>query len=177
LNIEELFNEAKNGSKEAEKELFSILLVRFRAIAFHIIGNWDMAQDIAHDAMLNVLRSYRKLEVHTSFIAWAQTVIRRQAIEHAKKISKERSLTKELDNKIIKSKRYDISPLVESRMVECLKSMADVDQRYVRILNLKYMGYTFEEICKKLKISQNNAYVLLHRARKALLSCLEKDEM
>ena len=34
-------------------------------------------------------------------------------------------------------------------------------------------GLSTEEICKKLKLTPNNLWVILHRARKQLKSCLE----
>jgi RNA polymerase sigma-70 factor (ECF subfamily) len=35
------------------------------------------------------------------------------------------------------------------------------------------MGFTSEEICKELAITQTNLWVMLHRARLSLSGCLE----
>jgi RNA polymerase sigma factor (sigma-70 family) len=174
LSIDELFNKAKAGNDEAEKELVSILLVRFRLIASHIIGDWDAGNDAAHDAIVSVLQAYRKLEVHTSFTAWAQTIIRRQALLNMKKQKREHDAIREFGRNDGSASYYEISPLIETRIIKCLKELSALDKGYARVLNLKHLGYTFEEICAKLNINSNHAYVLLHRARKALSSCLNK---
>jgi RNA polymerase sigma factor (sigma-70 family) len=176
MNLDNLFNRAKSGDESAEKELFSILLVRFRIIASHIIGDRDAAHDAANDAAVSVLQTYRKLEVHTSFIAWAQTIIRRQALKYIEKRTKERGLIQEIGHRVGSNPHYEISPLIESKIMECLRKLSAINKGYVRILNLKHLGYTFDEICAKLNIDHNNAYVLLHRARKALTSCLKEEE-
>jgi len=176
LNIDELFSEAKAGNTEAEKELVSILLVRFRLIASHIIGDRDAGNDAAHDAIVSLLQAYRKLEVHTSFIAWAQSIIRRRALLYIKRRKREQSMIQEMGRRTGTNPRYEISPLIETRIMECLKKLSAFDREYVRVLNLKHLGYTFEEICIKLSINSNHAYVLLHRARKALAACLKKGE-
>jgi RNA polymerase sigma-70 factor (ECF subfamily) len=36
-------------------------------------------------------------------------------------------------------------------------------------------GLSTEEICKQLKLTPNNLWVILHRARKQLKSCLESN--
>ncbi|MCP4704523.1 MAG: RNA polymerase sigma factor [candidate division Zixibacteria bacterium] len=176
MDINELFIEAKTGNTEAEKELFSILLVRFKLIASHIIGERDAANDAAHDAAMSVLKTYHKLEVHTSFMAWAQTIIRRQAIQYMKKRNKERRITQEMSKETGINAYFETSPLFNLRLAKCLKKLSATDKRYLRVLNLRHLGFTFEEICAKMSINYNNAYVLLHRARKALLSCLNKGE-
>jgi len=176
LDIEKLFLKAKTGNAEAEKELFAILLVRFRLIASQLIGNWDVAQDVAHDAATSALLAYRKLEVHTSFTAWAHSIIRRQALHYIGKRKREKEIIREMGEKIGSNSYYEISPVMELKVMDCLKKLSQSDKVYVRILNLKHLGFTFEEICAKLNITSNNAYVLLHRARKAMAHCLEKGE-
>jgi len=116
------------------------------------------------------------LEVHTSFIAWAQTIIRRQALRYLKDRSREKKAVREIGRRMSLNPHYEISPVVEIKLRECLKKLSVNEKVYIRILNLRHLGFTFDEICTKLKITNNNAYVLLHRARKALMLCLKKGE-
>ena len=45
-------------------------------------------------------------------------------------------------------------------------------QEYV--LNLHYQGFSVEEIQKRLKVTRNSLYILLHRARSMFKACLDK---
>lgn len=176
MNLENLFNKAKAGDEEAEKELFSKLLVRFKLIAYHILRNKEAAEDAAHDAIVNVLRTYRELEVHTSFIAWAQTIIRRQALKYIEKRKREQRINQEIGQGMNPERHYISSPLLERQILNCLRKLSAKDKRYARVLNLKHLGFAYEEICERLGTNHNNVYVLLHRARKALADCLDKGE-
>jgi len=176
LNIDKLFNEAKTGNSGAEKQLFSDLLVRFRLIAYHILRDKESAEDAAHDAIVNVLRTYRDLEVHTSFVGWAQSIIRRQALKCIEKRKREQNMSQKIGQEMQSSQQFDCSRTLETEILKCLKKLSGKERRYARVLNLKHMGFTFEEICDKLGMNHNNVYVLLHRARKALAHCLEKGE-
>lgn len=175
MDVNELFNKAQKGNTKAEEELFSILLVRFRLIAYHIIGERDAADDVAHEATVNVLRFYRKLEVHTSFIGWAQTIVRRQALSYLEKRKKEQKAITDMNRNSNGQRDVGLSPHFDFRLMKCLRELSKVDRKYIRVLNLRHLGYTFEEICDKMNINHNNAYVLLHRARKALASCLHRE--
>lgn len=173
MDINKLFNEAKLGDSKAEHELFSILLVRFKLIAYHIIGEKDAAHDAANDAVMNVFKTYRKLEVHTSFISWAQTIVRRKALQFIGKRKMEQRYVSEMNQKINIDSQNERSPEFDLKLMKCLKKLVKVDKRYLRVLNLRHLGFTFDEICGKMNLKSNNAYVLLHRARKTLASCLK----
>jgi RNA polymerase sigma-70 factor (ECF subfamily) len=176
LDIDRLFEDARTGNTEAEKLLFSKLLVRFRLIAYHILRDKESAEDAAHDALVNVLRTYRDLEVHTSFAGWAQSIIRRQALKCIEKRKREQNMSRKIEQEMKSSQQFDCSQTLEAEILKCLKKLSIKDRRYARVLNLKHMGFTFEEICDRLGMNPNNAYVLLHRARKAMAYCLEKGE-
>ena len=68
-------------------------------------------------------------------------------------------------------------PDLKKQLIDCFKKISDTNLRHARIINLHYQGYTTEEICIKLNIKKNNAYVLLNRARTALEQCLEKGRL
>jgi DNA-directed RNA polymerase specialized sigma24 family protein len=60
--------------------------------------------------------------------------------------------------------------------MDCFRKICRSNNRHARVLNLHYQGFTTVEICRRLDISENNLYVLLSRARRALELCLGKDD-
>jgi len=65
-------------------------------------------------------------------------------------------------------------PVLELKLLDCLKKVGQKNIKFARTLNLKYQGYSVEEICDRLEISRENLYTILSRARSALELCLEK---
>jgi DNA-directed RNA polymerase specialized sigma24 family protein len=70
----------------------------------------------------------------------------------------------------------DPTPGFKKKLIDCFHKVHRVNRRHARILNLHYQGYSTLEICDKLGVTENNMYVLLMRARKALAICLGKGE-
>lgn len=172
MELNDLFEAAKKGNDCAEKDLFSVLLVRFRLIAYRVVRDKKASEDVAHDAVVRVLQSYKELEIHSSFAGWAYTVVRRQALRFMEKQKKEQNVFLESSNNRNYSPNKGTGSLLEEKILKCLQELSSKDKRYARILNLKQLGFGFEEICLKLKIKRNNAYIILHRARKLMESCL-----
>lgn len=65
-------------------------------------------------------------------------------------------------------------PDLEMNLARCLRRLIQSYPRYARVLNLKYQGYSTEQICEKLRITRDNLYVLHSRARAELKGCLAK---
>ena len=68
-------------------------------------------------------------------------------------------------------------PSFKRRLLDCLKKVNQTNTRHARILNLHYQGYTVTDICGKFKITRNNVYIILSRARLMLKVCLEKGDV
>ena len=45
-------------------------------------------------------------------------------------------------------------------------------RHYARIVNLRYQGFTTDEVCERLSISSDQYYVYIGRGRNMLRSCL-----
>lgn len=172
MELNDLFEAAKKGSDCAEKDLFSILLVRFRLIAYRVVRDKKASEDIAHDAVVRVLQSYKELEIYSSFAGWAYTVVHRQALRYIEKQKLEQNVLSEVGNSRNCPSAEGAGFLLEEKILKCLQKLSSKDKRYARILNLKQLGFGFEEICLKLNINRNNAYIVLHRARKLMETCL-----
>jgi RNA polymerase sigma factor (sigma-70 family) len=173
VDLNQLFNEAKSGNKDAEKQLLSILSVRFRLIAYHILKDKEDAEDVAQEALISVLKNYRDLKLRSSFAAWVHTIVHRQALQFIEKRKKQIEGAKKLKDREVYVPEQGSIKSLESEILQCLQKISKNNRSFARILNLKHLGFKFEEICEKLDMNRNQAYVALHRARLALASCLK----
>jgi RNA polymerase sigma-70 factor (ECF subfamily) len=174
LDIDSLVRRARDGDKSAEKELFRHLSVRYRLFALYRIGNEQEAEDIVQDTMLTIAQKYKSIDPEASFTAWAYTILennilyffRTQKYNRRKLARFARARTAGIEDQEYQNLRQSL--------LGCLRQICRTNLKYARMLNLHYQGYTTEEICEKLDITKNHAYVLFSRAKSMLKECLKK---
>jgi RNA polymerase sigma factor (sigma-70 family) len=177
LFMNDLVEKAISGDKQAEKELFERLLVRFRLFAKRHIWEDDV-DDIAQEACLTILQKYKEQNYEKSFEAWAHGVLKMKIgnyLQHQSTRKKNISgaAIDNVEKQALES--YDESKLdLISQLIGCLRKINRKYPRYVRVLNLVHHGYSTEEICSKLNVKPNYFYVILSRGRKMLKECIEK---
>ncbi len=174
LGINELYDRAGSGDVTARELLFSELSVRFMAFTAQRIDDTDACKDIVQNAMLTISEQFSSIEITVSFSAWAHQVLKYRILKY---FSDRKRKIKNEDNyqmhKNAKASGY-FDPLLESKLIDCLKQVSRHNQYYARTLNLYYQGFRTEDVCDKLHISANHVYVILSRARSMLKSCLEE---
>jgi len=177
LSIDDLLKAAQSGDEAAREQMFQMLLTRFRILARGMVRDNEAAGDIAQDAAMDVLHAYRELDIHTSFAAWAHTVLRRRVFKHIERRRRRAETSIDTVGESIDNREIQLSSEFARRILKCLRKLIRFDLRYGRILNLAHQGYSFASICEKFGVNRNHAYVLLHRARLAMRKCLETGEV
>jgi RNA polymerase sigma-70 factor (ECF subfamily) len=176
LQINELYKNALNGDKDAEKEFFEELSVRFSLFAFQRIRNEEDAEEIVQDTMLTIIDNYRAIKFDVSFSAWAYNVLINRIRNYYRKNKVVKGVIKENFGDVDKYSDQSTSPILIRKLLNCLREILGINKRYARVLNLKFQGYDADFISKKLKISTDNLYVLVYRARSMLQACLDRGE-
>lgn len=174
MDINTLHKNAAKGIKEAEKELFELLVVRFRYLATLRLRNKEDAEEVVQEAMIVISKEYKTITIKTSFSAWAHKVLQSQILNYVRSRSRKEKRFKSEANPddIFRKDSMDSAPNLRRKLLDCLRKICAVNSRYARILNLHYQGYTTEEICEKMDITAANFYVILSRARSLLQMCL-----
>lgn len=172
MNINELHRGFLNGAV-SESQLYSFLAARFRYVAQLRIGDHDEAEELVQESLTDVFKKLKTTDIETSFSAWAMKILDLNILYFFRtKGRRERLMEAYAD--------WAGSPEAESALslkrilLLCLKAIARNNHRYARILNFCYQGFIPDEICQKLKLSKNNYYSLLSRARSSLATCLEE---
>jgi RNA polymerase sigma factor (sigma-70 family) len=177
--LEGLLAQAKAGDKAAEEELFGFLRARFVTIVQLAIGEEQVADDLAHEACLTVMKKYRSENVGTGFKFWATKILRNKIGDYLRS-KRVRERGREYLPRIEETPG-DLNPTqtrqLERALIDCLRMIARTNTRYARILLFSYHGYDTEYICSRLAITRTNLYSLLSRSRSTLSHCLETGEV
>ena len=177
MNINELYDIARNGDRDSENQLFKSLTESFRLFTQQRIWNEQDAEEIVQDTLVTVAEKYGDIQFEVSFAAWAYRVLENKILNYYRgKHYQESRFSWAQDGSQERSSGVS-DPFLKRQLLDCLEKINRVHPRHARILNLRYQGYSADEVCEKLAISRNNLYILLCRARSMLKLCLEKGDI
>lgn len=174
-DFDQLYRAARQGDKAAMERLMGLLTVSFRLIAQHRVWAEQEAEEVVQDALTTIVTRFREVEIETSFGGWAYGVLQNKILE----LTRKKATRRRLDEQIQREELTDTAaadPGLVRALIDCFHKIHRANSRHARILNLHYQGYTTAEICRRLGIGENNLYVQLSRARRALEICLGKDD-
>ena len=171
--MEQLVEQAKNGDKQAEQEIFTKLLVRFRYFAKRRIGEAD-SEDLAQEACLTVLEKYKTEKIRVGFTPWAYGVLKMKIGNHLQRSKRRRGKEAAFDESLHSKNQEPGTPNFRRHLVECITEVSRSFPRYARILNLSHLGFRTTEVCDRLNITANHYYVSLNRGRAILKECLRQ---
>jgi len=176
LNINTLHDIAREGNQTGEEELFKVLSARFRLFARQRVWDELDSQEIVQDALMTICKEYKAIEFTTSFSAWAYKVLDNRIlgyIQTKKRHNGRVSSVSDAEN-LPATEKDNPKKELQRDLIRCMRKIAGTNLRYARVLNLHYQGFSTEEICDKLKLTRNNLYSVLSRARSLLEFCLER---
>ena len=172
FDLSRLYSSARTGDPKAEQELMFHLTVSFRLFAQRRMWRREDIEEVVQEAMMTIATKYREVEIESSFAGWCHRILQNKIMDHVKKMGTRSRLDREN-----LAAREDYCPddsdiELRKRIINCFRKLGQGNRRHARIMNLHYQGYTTGEICQRLNMTENNYYVILSRARKALQACL-----
>ena len=179
MNINTLYNIAREGNQTGEEELFKVLSARFRLFARQRVWDELDSEEIVQDALMTICKEYKAIEFTTSFSAWVYKVLDNRIlgyIQTKKRRNGRVSSVSEAEN-LPATEKDNPKQELKQDLIRCMRKIAGTNLRYARVLNLHYQGFSTEEICSKLNLTRNNLYSVLSRARSLLEFCLERGDI
>jgi RNA polymerase sigma-70 factor (ECF subfamily) len=172
-----LVEDAKNGDKEAFREIFELASDRIFAYAYSRTGNRDDALDITQETFIDLWDGLKKLEFRSEEAFYGLVfLIAKRKIYRIYKAHK--------TNKTVSIEESKEAALKEGSKVEIDsggyldKYIAMLTEKYRNVLKLRYFsGMTFGEIANNLDIKNTTAKVWHHRAIKKLKVLLQKHDI
>ena len=177
MNIDLLFQNLNRNDKSAESEFFRHLTERFRLFAELKIRDKMDAEEVVQNAVMVVARKYRSIEFETSFAGWAHKVLSNEVLKYYRTKAYRDNLFMQVEIESSPAALWNPDPDFKRLLLDCVRKLCSANVRYARTLNLKYQGFEIGEICRKLKVTEENLYVILSRARSLLRLCLEKGDI
>ena len=163
--------------------LFNYTIVR--------VNDRELANDIISETFLAGLRSMKNFKGGASERTWLISILKRKIIDHYRKSNSEKGKAEvkvgfaEDDNesKWIETRvatSYDGSAEDEMENEELRLAILDcleqLNEKQAKIFKMKTIEEVdTETICNEFNITPSNLWVIVHRARLALVKCLEKN--
>ncbi|AUC16325.1 RNA polymerase subunit sigma-70 [Tenacibaculum sp. SZ-18] len=156
------------------------------------VNSSDIAKDLVQETFFAGLRSAKNFEGKSTERTWLISILKRKIIDYYRKINSKKGQSevrmsfyedgeKEgnwIEERVPQSWNSQTEKEIEN---EELKKQIDdcidhLPEKYAMVFRMKTIQeFETEEICKELDISPSNLWVIIHRARVQLRSCMEKN--
>lgn len=155
------------------------------------VNDRDIAQDLVQDTFLAGLKSMKNFKGEASERTWLISILKRKIIDHYRKINSNKGKAEVritynddesegdwLEERVADPFDKTAEDLMQNSelgdaIFDCLSKLPEKQAEVFRMKTIE--GYETEDICKELNINASNLWVIIHRARTAMASCLEKN--
>ena len=169
-----LVERAMQGDATAVAELFKQYWRAARGTAFGIIGNIDLAEDAASEALYEALRNIDNLNDAEKFGPWLHKIVIRSALH----LNNSKTKANTADRKMSSEKKVSksISDMEQREIASLIRDAVDNLQDILReAISLYYFeGYNVEQIADFLDIPTGTVKRRLHDGRNALRDSAQK---
>ncbi|NQX84485.1 MAG: sigma-70 family RNA polymerase sigma factor [Flavobacteriaceae bacterium] len=151
----------------------------------------ETAQDLVQDTFVAGLKSMKNFEGKASERTWLVSILKRKIIDHYRKINSKKGQAEvrvnfnqesgEEGNWLEKKIADPYDKTAEDSMENTELGLAihnclgKLPQKQAEVFKMKtLLGYETQTICNELNITASNLWVIIHRARTGLASCLKE---
>jgi RNA polymerase sigma-70 factor (ECF subfamily) len=163
-------------------------LLRFAMLQ---LRNAAAAEDVVQETLLAALEGRGSFSGRSQLKTWAVSILRNKIVDHLRRGAREGALPlldeqgdEDFDALFDGSGHWQEAPgdwgdpaavLVQRGFYDVLElCMRALPENVARVFTMReVLGFKTEEICKELKMSSSNCWVVLYRARMRLRECLQ----
>lgn len=154
------------------------------------VDDHEVAQDIVSETFLAALRSKDSFQGKSAERTWLVAILKHKIIDYYRRKNSIKGSAevrvdwydedKEgdwMDQRIEDDRNLNIDQVIENQelgatILECLDTL---DEKHAEIFRLRTIeNYETEAICNEFNITPSNLWVIVHRARIAMVKCLEE---
>ena len=150
-----------------------------------------LAQDLISETFLAALKAKKNFKGEATERTWLISILKRKIIDHYRKSASAKGkaeirmsyqnpdsegdwLEENASDPFDKTAEDEMEN--EELRLAIVACMATLNERHAEIFKLKTInGIDTDVICKEFNITPSNLWVIIHRARKSLMECLEKN--
>lgn len=155
------------------------------------VNDHAAAQDLISETFLAGLKSMGNFKGEASERTWLIAILKRKIIDHYRKINSNKGKAEvrityndpDAEGEWLEERVKDpFDKTAEDEFenqelgLAILKCMDQLDDRQAQIFRMKTIdNFDTEAICNEFNITPSNLWVIIHRARRAMADCLEKN--
>lgn len=159
MNDEEAIKLAKQGRQEGFKNLFTNHADFLFSNAFRILGNRTMAEDAIQDTFSAAFKSITSFKGNSKFRTWLYKIMYRNSLRIIKQ-------NKEISpNELLKNDEAETNIINTKLDVEKVLNLLNERERAILLL-VYHDDLPLKDVAEVLEINENNAKIVLYRARK-----------
>lgn len=156
------------------------------------VNDRDLAQDLVQDTFVAGLKSMKNFKGKASERTWLISILKRKIIDHYRKINSNKGKAEVRVN--FSEEGNDEGSWLEKRVADPFDKTAEdslentelglaiheclskLPSKQAEIFKMKtILDYDTETICNEYNITASNLWVIIHRARTTLATCLEEN--
>jgi len=173
-----------NWIKDYSDYLFNYTITR--------VSDRDIAQDLVQDTFLAGLKSMANFKGEASERTWLIAILKRKIIDHYRKINSNKGKAEvrmsynsdsETEGDWLEERVADPFDKTAEDKIENTElgiaihdCLGKLPKKQAAVFKMKtLLHYETEAICNELNITASNLWVIIHRARTAMASCMEEN--
>lgn len=171
METHELVSRCKAGDRQALQLLYQQYKPRLLSICEQYSKDFDVAEDLLHDAFIIILTSLDKLEDPEKLESWMGSIIRNIGYHYRQHLNKEQAAIRQMVKEGETSTETSLSP--DYNQLQALVSQ--LPQGYQRVFRLSvFEGLTHQEISQMMGIAPHSSSSQLSHAKQTLLALIKK---
>lgn len=161
----EIVRRARDGDLEAFEELVRSSQGEVYRLAFHLVRDRDLAEDVAQEAFLAAYRALRSFRGRSKFSTWLFRITRNCAVDAIRKASRQRRLVQQAEQAEAEPPAPDAA--LRATLREAIDGLpAELREAFVLI---EVFGFSYREASDVLGVAGGTLKSRMHRARKFLV--------
>ena len=157
------------------------------------VNDSELAKDLVQETFFAGLKSAENFKGEAAERTWLISILKRKIIDHYRKVNSAKGKAEIRVGNFIDNDGQDsnwletqVADPFDGNAEDILQNeelglaihdcMAKLPEKQATVFKMKTVqGIDTEEICKELNITASNLWVIVHRARTALVACLESN--
>ncbi len=163
----DLINGCLKNDRQAQKKLYYKYCKAMFTVAYRIINNYDVANDILQDAFIQIFKDIKSFRKESTLGAWIKTIVVRTALKELR----EKDFFVSIENTDEFNQNVEMPVVVDNSMSgsDLEKAILSLPDGYRTVfLLIEVEGYSHKEVANMLNISEGTSKSQLFYAKKQL---------
>lgn len=178
-DIDQIIAKIRAGEPDLYRQIVETYEGRVRAVVAAMVPDPNATADMTQEVFVIAYQRLADFQTGTNFLAWLRAIARNVAQNERRRWYRRREMEERFEAEVAQQVETHVDRLLDDLPGDLLSSLQDCVTHLQGKARQLMDGFYFEEhsiqeLAKLLEISAGSAKVILHRARHAVGSCLQK---